>query len=219
MLRAYSSIYFLYLLLFSAMEFTLGFLTHIRFQFDSRQQGGLYLFSGFWMLVIQGLFVRRVQSTVDAQSRGALIGICAIVPAFLVIAIAQSLSILYSGIFLYSVASATVVPFLTTMFTLHCDPMQRGSCLGAFRSIGALARACGPLVGSFLFWLLGPTASYTIGAFGLLAPCALLFRLHRKPVVPSADEEIEQTEEAGEGGNEQREEEQEEEGTTTKKQQ
>jgi hypothetical protein len=54
-LREYSLVYFLFLLFFSAMEFTLGFLTHIRFNYSSANQGRLYLFSGLSMLIIQGI--------------------------------------------------------------------------------------------------------------------------------------------------------------------
>jgi hypothetical protein len=54
LLRAYAIVYFLFLLFFSAMEFTLGFLTHLRFQYTSVQQGRLYLFSGLCMLIVQG---------------------------------------------------------------------------------------------------------------------------------------------------------------------
>ncbi|KAI3414058.1 hypothetical protein GPALN_011524 [Globodera pallida] len=179
LLRAYSRVYFLFLLMFSAMEFTLGFLTHLRFNYSSVQQGRLYLFSGFCMLLIQGAIVRRIPSTFKAQSHGALVGLASIVPAYLVIAVAHYQSALYTGLLLYSVASATVVPSLTTLFSQQCEESQKGVCLGAFRSIGALARACGPLVGSLLFWLLGPTLSYGIGAVGLIVPAITFYRIRQ----------------------------------------
>uniref|UniRef100_A0A183BJI6 MFS domain-containing protein n=1 Tax=Globodera pallida TaxID=36090 RepID=A0A183BJI6_GLOPA len=96
---------------------------------------------------------------------------------------------LYTGLLLYSVASATVVPFLTTLFSQQCEESQKGVCLGAFRSIGALARACGPLVGSLLFWLLGPTLSYGIGAVGLIVPAIMFYRIRQWSLMERIKEE------------------------------
>ncbi|KAL3125428.1 hypothetical protein niasHT_009877 [Heterodera trifolii] len=177
LLQTYSRVYFLFLLLFSAMEFTLGFLTHLRFNYSSMEQGRLYLFSGFCMLIIQGFVVRRIPSTLKAQSHGALVGLVSIVPAYFVIAFAHCQNALFMGLLLYSVASATVVPFLTTLFSNQCDQSAKGACLGTFRSVGALARACGPLVGALLFWLLGPTLSYCFGAIGLIVPAIIFYRI------------------------------------------
>lgn len=42
-LKSYAQIYFLFLLLFSGLEFTLSFLTHTRFEFTSHDQGNLSL--------------------------------------------------------------------------------------------------------------------------------------------------------------------------------
>ena len=68
--------YFIYLFLYSGMEFTLTFLTHIRFDFTPMQQvsfqmsslifltdqlqGRMFLFVGIVMAVLQGGFVRRI---------------------------------------------------------------------------------------------------------------------------------------------------------------
>ncbi|NXY86595.1 MFS10 protein, partial [Alcedo cyanopectus] len=53
--------YFLYLFLFSGLEYTLSFLTHQRFQFSSMQQGKMFFFIGITMAVIQGGFARRIK--------------------------------------------------------------------------------------------------------------------------------------------------------------
>nr|CAD2204872.1 unnamed protein product [Meloidogyne enterolobii] len=180
LLNSISLIYFLFLLFFSALEFTLGFLTHIRFYYDSRQQGKLYLISGICMLLIQGVFVRRSPSTSKAQSKCALFGLIAIVPAYLFMAIANSEFLLYTGLLFYSISSATVVPSLTALFSRYCEQTQRGAFLGIFRSVGALSRAFGPLLGSTLFWMFGPTLSYSFGAICLLIPMFMFIKLRNK---------------------------------------
>jgi len=45
-------------------------------------------------------------------------------------------------------ASATVVPSLTTMVSVYGRDDQKGTVMGVFRALGALARALGPVFAS-----------------------------------------------------------------------
>lgn len=47
---------------------------------------------------------------------------------------------------------------------------QKGTVLGIFRSLGALARALGPVVSSTAFWMVGATPTYLVGGLLLLYP-------------------------------------------------
>ena len=49
---------------------------------------------------------------------------------------------------LFPAASAVVVPCLTTLVSSYGSAEQKGTVLGIFRSLGALARALGPVVAS-----------------------------------------------------------------------
>ena len=53
-------------------------------------------------------------------------------------------------------ASATVVPCLTTMISSYGSAEQKGTVMGIFRSLGALARAVGPMLASTREYHLGP---------------------------------------------------------------
>ncbi|KJH41185.1 hypothetical protein DICVIV_12844 [Dictyocaulus viviparus] len=94
-------IYFLYLLLYAGLEFTLPFLTHLRFNFNSIQQGKIYLFTGLLMLPIQSCVVRR--TPMIRQKCVVKIGIMCIIPAFMVVAQATNQFTLYLGLFLYAI--------------------------------------------------------------------------------------------------------------------
>lgn len=64
------------------------------------------------------------------------------------------------GCFLFLIASATVVPSMTTMISGYGTDSQKGAVMGVFRALGALARALGPLVasaGNFSYIFLGRT--------------------------------------------------------------
>lgn len=56
-------VYFIYLFLYSGLEFTLTFLTHHKFAYTKMQQGWMFFAIGLTMAILQGSFVRRVPPT------------------------------------------------------------------------------------------------------------------------------------------------------------
>ncbi|PAV83840.1 hypothetical protein WR25_19581 [Diploscapter pachys] len=168
-------IYFVYLFLYSGLEFTLPFLTYLRFQFDSMQQGRIYLFVGLLMLPIQGGLVRR--TAMHRQKRLAEWGMICIIPAYILIALCHSISTLYLGLLFYAIASGTVVTSLSSLVNAVHAESDCGTIAGVFRSLGSLARAIGPAFASAGFWLFGPTACYLFGGVLLLTPLLMLRKL------------------------------------------
>jgi len=164
--------YFIYLFLYSGMEFTLTFLTHIRFGFTSMQQGKMFFFIGCLMALLQGGLVRRIP--LGNEKKFAKLGLLLIVPSFAIVGSAYSLPMLYLGLALYAISTAFVVPMLSSLVSQYGGDHQKGTVMGVFRSLGALGRALGPAFGSFLFWSLGPEVSYAAGGLLLLIPWALL---------------------------------------------
>nr|XP_008016272.2 major facilitator superfamily domain-containing protein 10 isoform X3 [Chlorocebus sabaeus] len=159
-LRRLGLVYFLYLFLFSGLEYTLSFLTHQRFQFSSLQQGKMFFLIGLTMATIQGAYARRIHpgGEVAAVKRALLL----LVPAFLLIGWSHSLPMLGLGLLLYSFGS----------------PGQKGTVMGTLRSLGALARAAGPLVAASVYWLAGAQACFTTWSGLFLLPFLLLQKLN-----------------------------------------
>jgi MFS family permease len=154
------------------MEFTLTFLTHIRFGFTSMQQGKMFFFIGLLMAVLQGGVVRRLP--LGSEQKYAMMGLLLIVPSFAIVGSAYSLPTLYLGLSLYAISTAFVVPMLSSLGSQYGGDHQKGAVMGVFRSLGALGRALGPAFGSLLFWSLGPEISYAVGGLLLLIPWAIL---------------------------------------------
>ncbi|XP_055056739.2 major facilitator superfamily domain-containing protein 10 [Misgurnus anguillicaudatus] len=177
-LKRLGLVYFTYLFLFSGLEFTLSFLTHQRFQFSSMQQGKMFFFIGITMAVIQGGYARRIKP--DHQIQTVSLAIILLIPAFLLIGIAWNLTLLYSGLFLYSFAAAIVVPCLSAQVSGHGSSSQKGTVMGILRSLGALARALGPTVASSVYWLAGPEVCFMLSSASLIVPLILLNRLKRQ---------------------------------------
>jgi len=170
--------YFIYIFIYSGLEFTLTFLTQAKFEFTPREQGAMFTALGLLMAVLQGGLTRRLKP--EMESSAAMIGIIVMMPAFVVLGFATDLSHLSFGLFCYSIGSAVVGPMLTSITSSKVlRNNERGAALGIFRSLGALARGFGPLAASSLFWRFGPSTAYAIGALTFLIPLFLLKRATR----------------------------------------
>ncbi|XP_064466307.1 major facilitator superfamily domain-containing protein 10-like isoform X2 [Ornithodoros turicata] len=170
-------IYFLYLLFYSGLEYSLCFLTHDRFQYSRMQQGKMYFVVGLAMAAIQGGYVHRIPP--GKEIRVCLLGVVTIIPSFIIIGISWTPSMLYFGLLLYSFASGTVVPCLTTFVSKYGSPTQKGTILGIFRSLGALARALGPFLSATVYWWAGPVVCYIIGGCLFIIPVILLRNMQK----------------------------------------
>ena len=166
---------FMFLVLFSGLEFTLTFLTHQRFEFGNRQQGFLFLFIGIIMVMIQSGFMRRLK--IGKEKKIAASGIFTMIPSMVIMAFAYKINMLYIGLAFFSYSAAVVVPCLTTLYSQKVNRAESGEMLGIFRSVGALSRALGPFIICFLYWTFGSTFCYLISACVFCVPLLLCFHL------------------------------------------
>lgn len=67
-------------------------------------------------------------------------------------------------------ATALTVPCMMTIASQYGTDQQKGTVMGIFRSLGALARATGPIVASIFFWSIGSSYTYLCGSVFLLWP-------------------------------------------------
>ncbi|KAK0143467.1 Major facilitator superfamily domain-containing protein 10 [Merluccius polli] len=155
-LQVLGLVYFTYLFLFSGLEFTLSFLTHQRFQFTSMQQGKMFFFIGVIMALIQGGYSRRIQP--GHHIKAVRTAIMALIPAFILVGLAWNLVMLYLGLALYAFGSAG----------------QKGTVMGILRSLGALARALGPIVASSVYWIAGAETCFILTSAMFIVPLMLL---------------------------------------------
>uniref|UniRef100_A0A0N5APT1 MFS domain-containing protein n=1 Tax=Syphacia muris TaxID=451379 RepID=A0A0N5APT1_9BILA len=180
-LRIYGKAYFSYLFLFSGLEFTLSFLTRVRFNYNSMQQGKMFLFIGLIMVLTQGCLIRRLP--IARQAKYSCFGIIILFPAFIIIAVSESFWIFHLGLFFYSISPEFVVSCLTSCASNTSSPELKGTTLGVFRSLGALARATGPIVASSgTFWLVGPKMCYILSAILLVIPMIFLSETPEKKI-------------------------------------
>ncbi|XP_063313768.1 major facilitator superfamily domain-containing protein 10 [Pelobates fuscus] len=174
-LQVLGLVYFLYLFLFSGLEYTISFLTHQRFQFTSMQQGKMFFFIGITMALIQGGYARRIKpgNEIKAVKRAIIL----LIPAFILIGWSNNMGVLAAGLILYSLAAAIVVPCLSSVVSTYGSASQKGTVMGILRSLGALARAVGPILSATLYWLIGAELCFSICAVCFLIPVLCLRRV------------------------------------------
>ncbi len=168
--------YFFFLSAFSGMEFTLTFLAADRFDYTPRQNAMMFVFVGFLIAMVQGGFVRRKARQIG-EKKMVLMGLLAVMPGLLLIGYAQTQGMLFAGLAFLAFGSATIIPCLTALTTLYAPAEVQGHVIGAFRSLGALARMVGPLVASLVYWRYGSLAPYLAGAAFLFLPVGLIAKL------------------------------------------
>lgn len=103
----------------------------------------MFFFIGIFMTVVQGGYSRRIKQ--GKHIRSAYIAILLLIPSFIIIALAGDQMKFYLGLMLYSYSSAVVVPCLTTVTSNYGNDDEKGTITGIVRSLGALARAFGPI--------------------------------------------------------------------------
>jgi ferrochelatase len=165
--------YFLFILAFSGMEFTLTFLAFDRLGFTPLQNGYMFIYIGFLIAMVQGGYVRRKAGQVG-EKKMAIQGLITTLPGLVVIAIANTTPMLYVGLFFLAVGSAMGIPTLTSLVSLLTPAHEQGRSLGIFRSLGSLGRVIGPLAASVIYWRFGSAVPYYIGAAFLMLPIIIL---------------------------------------------
>ncbi|XP_063700203.1 major facilitator superfamily domain-containing protein 10 [Culicoides brevitarsis] len=175
-LKRISFIYFVYLFIYSGLEFTITFLMYHHFNYTSIDQAKMFLTTGVIMTILQGGVVRRLSPNLSQKS--AVFGLYLIIPSFIIIGFAKNSFMLYAGMVLFAISTAFVVTCLTTLISRYGSFDQKGSILGIFRSIGALARAVGPIIASLCFWSFGAKVTYVVGGIMLFYPALTLQSLN-----------------------------------------
>lgn len=161
--------HFLFITSFSGMEFTITFLAFERLEYSSMDNAYMFIFIGFMIGMVQGGYVRRKAHTVG-EKKMSIQGLVSVMPGLIILAFAHSTWMLYAGLFFLSIGSAMIIPTQTTLVTFFSPKNMQGQSLGIFRSLSSLGRVLGPIYASLLYWKLGATPAYLVGAALILLP-------------------------------------------------
>ncbi|MCP4501063.1 MAG: MFS transporter [Deltaproteobacteria bacterium] len=183
-----NAVYFIYLFAFTGMEFTLTFLARERFQYTAGQNVYLFIFIGFIIATVQGGIVRRVTPKYG-EKKIILFGMFLLIPGMSILGAATTEFAMYLGLGILAVGSALATPTLTALVSLYTPSDRQGEILGTFRSLGALARAVGPIVACGVYWRFGSGWPYFGAAIITLLPLAIALGLPAPEPPEKAPEE------------------------------
>ena len=175
-IRRTNLLYLIFMMAFSGMEFTLTFLAVERFAFSPAQNGGMFVFIGFILILVQGGIVRRLATPVG-EKRLALAGLVCAVAAFLSLALALKVGPFFVALAIMGFAIGLVSPTLSALVSLYSNESEQGTNLGVYRSAGSLARAIGPLVAAFVYFAYGSQSAYLFGAVIIIIPLLMALKL------------------------------------------
>ena len=173
-IRQVNGLFLVFIAAFSGMEFTLTFLAVERFQYTPAQNGFIFLYVGFFMVLIQGALVGRLTAKFG-EKRMALYGLGFGVMALLLLSHSDTLLLFYASLTMLAVAGGLVNPSLASLVSLYSTEEKQGVNLGLFRSSGSFARAGRTFAGSgrlLVFW--GKSGLSVGGDSRNLAPLPLL---------------------------------------------
>jgi len=169
-------VYFVYLFAFTGMEFTLTFLAKERFAYTPGKNVMLFVFVGFIIAFVQGGVVRRVTPKFG-ERKVILFGMSLLLPGMVVLGAASTEVMMYAGLGILSFGSALATPTLTALVSLYTPSDRQGEILGTFRSLGALARAIGPIVACAVYWKFGSGSPYYGAAALTVVPVLMALKL------------------------------------------
>tara|TARA_Y100000588_G_scaffold311241_1_gene337157 strand:- start:4360 stop:5679 length:1320 start_codon:yes stop_codon:yes gene_type:complete len=184
-IRQVNWVYLIFLAAFSGMEFTLTFFAVERFSYTPAQNGYIFIYVGFILIIVQGGIVRQLTPKVG-EKRMAILGLLCGVLAFLLLSNSNTQLLFYGSLTLLAFAGGLVNPSLTSLVSLYSGDERQGYHLGLFRSAGSLARAIGPLIAAGIYWYFGSNTAYLFAGFVILIP---LFRSLMLPI-PNKEDEI-----------------------------
>jgi MFS family permease len=204
-LAALKNLHFMFLGIFSGVEFTLTFLTYDLFDWSNKQNGMLLGSIGVMSALLQGGYVRRALPKVGecmmarrgVSSCAIALILLALLPQFVQSHASLATKLLQGAAACMAFTSATVVNSLTAYASLQCDEgfdkdsgkpievhpeLAKGKALGNFRSSGQLGRAIGPILACASYWTFGPSVTYGISAVAMLSLSAVVRRIfiHRE---------------------------------------
>lgn len=172
--------YFIFILAFSGLEFTLSFLGTERFSYTAPEVGYLFLYIGCVLIVTQGFIVRKLTPFMGEKAM-AFAGTVAAMLSFSILALTKTQIVFFLGSGLLALSVGLASPSLTSLVSLYATESNQGRYLGFFRAAGSLARAVGPLIIAGLYFYWGSKVAYLLAALTLIWPLLIILILP-KPV-------------------------------------
>ncbi len=163
---------------FSGLEVTFRLFTLDAFGLNIAQTGRIFGFVGLVAVIVQGGLIGRLTKAFG-EVRIIRVGLFILASGFALAGLSPGygVGVLLLGSTVIAAGNGLYTPSLSSYTSRQAGPEVQGLTLGVAQSMSALARVVGPLVGGFLYVVVGIRGPYLVGACGLAAVALLALRL------------------------------------------
>ena len=170
-LRTLMLLFFVVTFGFANLEGTFSLDLERQFGYGRRETSYLFAYIGVLMVLVQGVFVRRLAPRVGERNL-IIAGTLLMGGGFLMqVLIGSSVPLLFVAMAVVAIGNGLNTPSLSSLISRAASGDHQGGVLGVAQACGALARIVGPIVGT---WTLGfgVATPYATGAAVMLLACA-----------------------------------------------
>ncbi|MGD9705926.1 MAG: MFS transporter [Acidimicrobiia bacterium] len=176
---------FVAIVAFSGFEATFSLFADRRFDLTEGGVAAVFVGIGLVLVAVQGGLVRPISARIGSAN-ALRIGLGLNATGLVVLAAAETWTVLVPALALLTVGQGLVTPNLSTLVSIRVPDHQRGEALGFQQAVTALGRVAGPVLAGTLFDRVDVPAPYLVGA--ALCGVALLVALRdRAPSSPTLD--------------------------------
>jgi DHA1 family tetracycline resistance protein-like MFS transporter len=167
-LRRLMLLFFLVMFCFSIMEATLALYCKASFGWGDRETSWLFTYIGLLLVVVQGALLAPLTRRFGDRQL-VLAGIALMAAGLALLPAVAKLPWLLASMLLLAVGSGVHNPSLLALLSRLTGRSAQGETIGVSRSVGALARATGPIAGTWVFGAGIRWPFWTAGALMLVA--------------------------------------------------
>lgn len=169
------TVMFMVMFAFSLMQGTFALFSEHTLHLTAKDIGYLFAFLGVIGVVMQLFLLKRI-TTWLSEKKAIVIAILCMSLSLLLIALSNSIGMLYLAISLLAFGQSISTPVLTGTISKLTPNDEQGNVLGTSQSVGSLARLIGPIIGTGLYSVIGVRTPYIFGAGILLIATGVAVR-------------------------------------------
>ncbi len=151
-----------------------------KFSYTERDIGLLYAWIGLWLVITQGVFVRRL-STIVAPRRVLVFSILGLSFFLLLLLLPEHSYWFYLLNPCIAISQGITSPNLTTVVSLEAGASHQGEILGINQSMLSLGQIVPPLIAGYLNTLSSSLPMLAAAVFAFAGWCAYLYYLRNRP--------------------------------------
>lgn len=156
-----------------------------RFDFGPRPLGFLLLMIGALTVLMQGGAAGQLARRFG-EKRVAVAGIASYLLGLLLLALAETLTLVIGGGVLCGLGAGAYLPGLSSLASRQADPGERGVVMGTYHSATSLARILGPMVSGALYSGISYKAPFLLGIIVASPALWLVVQSQRGSAEPGA---------------------------------